>query len=200
MKLLIASHNAGKIKEFRALFEPYHLEVVSLLDYPDIEEVAETGKTFEANARLKAETIANQLHCIAIADDSGLEVEALNGAPGVYSARYSGEPKDDQRNNQKLLRAMSDFGAGQRSAKFVSYIVAAYPGYDSLVVSGQVEGEILSEKRGEDGFGYDPLFYYPPKKQTFAQMNPNEKNKISHRGRAIHKLLDCFEDWMAGIS
>lgn len=199
MKLIIASHNAGKIKEFKALFEPFDLEVVSLFDYPDIEEVAETGDTFEANARLKAETIAKELGCIAIADDSGLVVDVLDGAPGVYSARYSGEPKDDQRNNQKLLDAMKSFDQDQRRARFVSCIVAAYPNYDSLVVHGQVEGRILQQAQGETGFGYDPLFYYEPAKKTFAQMSLSAKNDVSHRGNAVKALMQEFESWMGGI-
>lgn len=199
LKLLIASHNPGKINEFHKLFEGYPLEIMSLLDFPEIEEVEETGTTFEENARLKAETIAQELQCIAIADDSGLVVPALNDAPGVYSARYSGEPKDDQRNNTKLLAELLNVPDSDRHAKFVSCIVAAYPQSESLVVTGHVDGQILREARGEDGFGYDPLFYYPPAQATFAQMSLTQKNAISHRGQAVKKLMEQFEAWMGGL-
>ncbi|WP_273478469.1 XTP/dITP diphosphatase [Ignavigranum ruoffiae] len=200
MKILIASHNAGKVEEFKALLGNSGYEIESLLDYPDIEEVAETGTTFEENARLKAETIAQRLHQVVIADDSGLMVDALAGAPGVYSARYSGEPKDDDRNNQKLLRELAEIEPGQRTARFVSCIVAAYPGYESLVVEGQVEGTILNQPQGESGFGYDPLFYYPEQDSTFAQMALAEKNKISHRAKAFEKLQEAFAKWLEGLN
>ena len=199
MKILIASHNQGKIKEFEQLFKDYSFEVVSLLDYPELDEVEETGQTFEENARLKAETIANQLNVIAIADDSGLVVDDLDGQPGVYSARYSGEPKDDQRNNQKLLTELAKLPESDRKAHFTSCIVVAYPNYESLVVEGHVEGVILTEARGQDGFGYDPLFYYPPKQQTFAELGLSEKNKISHRSQAFIQLMKEFPQWVEGI-
>ena len=200
MKLLIASHNSGKIEEFKKLFAEYAFEVVSLLDYPELDEVEETGSTFEENARLKAETIANKLNIIAIADDSGLVVDDLNGAPGVYSARYSGEPKDDQRNKLKLLDELSKIPDSQRQAHFISCIVAAYPNYPSLVVEGKVFGTILEQERGMDGFGYDSLFYYQPKDKTFAQLGLQEKNKISHRSDAFEKLMKEFPAWIEGIN
>ncbi len=200
MKLLIASHNSGKIEEFKKLFAKYAFEVVSLLDYPELDEVEETGSTFEENARLKAETIANMLNIIAIADDSGLVVDDLNGAPGVYSARYSGEPKDDQRNKLKLLDELSKIPDSQRQAHFISCIVAAYPNYPSLVVEGKVFGTILEQERGMDGFGYDSLFYYQPKDKTFAELGLQEKNKISHRSAAFEKLMKEFPAWIEGIN
>lgn len=199
LKVLIASHNKGKIKEFNYLFKEMNLEVFSLLDYPEIEEVEETGKTFEENARLKAESIANQLKLVTLADDSGLVVPALNGQPGIYSARYSGEPKDDKRNNQKLLEEMSAFRGEDRSAYFVSTLVLAHPNHDSLVVEGKAEGIILEDLVGQEGFGYDPLFFYPPKNKSFAQMSQEEKNEVSHRSLAIDKLKSELPNWLKGI-
>ncbi|TLQ48916.1 XTP/dITP diphosphatase [Ruoffia tabacinasalis] len=196
MIVMIASHNQGKIKEFKEMFKNTDIEVKSLLDYPDVEEVEETGTTFEENARLKAETIANELQVIALADDSGLVVPSLNGKPGVYSARYSGEPKDDQRNNQKLLTEMASFEGEDRQAYFQSVLVLAYPNNESLVVEGRAKGYILKELSGDDGFGYDPLFYYPEKDQTFAEMPLAEKNKISHRAKAMQELNKKIDTWM----
>lgn len=200
MKVLIASHNKGKIKEFKYLFNEANLEVTSLLDYPDLEEVEETGITFEENARLKAETIANQLGFITIADDSGLVVPVLNGAPGVYSARYSGEPKDDGRNNQKLLNELAGVTGDDRQAYFISCLVLAYPEHESLVVEGRAPGVILEELRGEEGFGYDPLFFYPSMDKTFAQMTQAEKNQVSHRARAMAKLQEEMPAWLKGLN
>lgn len=196
MKVIIASHNQGKIKEFMELFAPLDMEVQSLLDFPELAEVEETGVTFEANARLKAEQIAKELNCIALADDSGLVVPALNGEPGIYSARYSGEPKDDTRNNQKLLARLSEEESTDRSAYFVSCIVVAHPKMDSLVVEGCAHGEILEELRGVEGFGYDPLFYVASENSTFAEIPLSIKNKISHRANATAQLLDLLPTWL----
>lgn len=196
---MIASHNKGKIREFNEMFKNSDIEVKSLLDYPEISEVEETGTTFQENARLKAETIANELKVITLADDSGLVVPALNGAPGVYSARYSGEPKDDKRNNQKLLKEMEQFDDEKRKAYFQSVLVLSYPENESLVVEGKVDGYILKELSGSDGFGYDPLFYYPEKKQSFAEMTLEEKNRISHRANAMNKLKNKIDKWIKGL-
>ncbi|MBZ6526184.1 XTP/dITP diphosphatase [Aerococcaceae bacterium DSM 111021] len=196
---MIASHNKGKIREFNEMFKNSDIEVKSLLDYPEISEVEETGTTFQENARLKAETIANELKVITLADDSGLVVPALNGAPGVYSARYSGEPKDDKRNNEKLLKEMEQFDDEKRKAYFQSVLVLAYPENESLVVEGKVDGYILKELSGSDGFGYDPLFYYPEKKQSFAEMTLEEKNRISHRANAMNKLKNKIDNWIKGL-
>ena len=196
MKVIIASHNQGKIKEFMELFAPLDMEVQSLLDFPELAEVEETGVTFEANARLKAEQIAKELNCIALADDSGLVVPALNGEPGIYSARYSGEPKDDTRNNQKLLARLNEEKATDRSAYFVSCIVVAHPKMDSLVVEGRAHGEILEELRGVEGFGYDPLFYVASENSTFAEISLSIKNTISHRANATAQLLDLLPTWL----
>lgn len=199
MKILIASHNQGKIREFESMFSDLDIQVESLLDYPDIEEVEETGETFEANARLKAESIAKLTGKLCLADDSGLVVDALDGAPGVYSARYSGEPKDDDRNNMKLLADLKAVPWEARTAHFHSTIVVAYPGYDSLVVEGQVEGYILHELDGEQGFGYDPLFYYPELDKSFGQIPIQDKNKISHRAKALKQLVKELPGWLESV-
>ncbi|MGF3066003.1 XTP/dITP diphosphatase [Facklamia sp. P12945] len=198
MKLIIASHNPGKIAEFKALFEAFDLQVQSLLDYPEIPEVEETGTTFEENARLKAETIAKEMNCLALSDDSGLCVPALNNEPGVYSARYAGEEKNDERNRLKLLENLKEFNGDQRKAYFTTVIVLADPQKDSLVVEGNVEGIITKEPIGEGGFGYDSLFYYPQDQQTFAQISAERKNQISHRGQAVEKLKEKLNDWLEG--
>ena len=196
MKLLIASHNAGKVQEFQQLLAPLGLEVCSLLDYPEIEEVKETGTTFEENARLKAEQIAREMHCLTLADDSGLSVPSLDNEPGVYSARYAGQPKDDGKNRQKLLKKMEDFTGPDRAGHFTTCIVVAYPGAESLVVQGQVAGRITHEEKGQAGFGYDSIFLYEPLGLTFAEMEPAVKNQISHRAVAVAKLQDQLGGWL----
>lgn len=199
LKIIIASHNKGKVEEFNEMFKHLNFEVVSLLDYPEIDEVEETGDSFEANARLKAETIAQQLGHITLADDSGLVVPALNGEPGIYSARYAGEDKNDQANNQKLLDKMKDLQASDRQAYFNSTLVLAYPNSESLVVEGIVEGVILEKELGEGGFGYDPLFYYPPLMKSFGELSLASKNKISHRSQAMNKLNNQISKWLEGL-
>lgn len=200
MKLLIASHNPGKVQEFKELFAPFDLQVTSLLDYLDIPEVEETGTTFEANARLKAETIAEKLHCLALSDDSGLCVPALKGAPGVYSARYAGlAVKSDQANRDKLLKEMAPYEGKDRQAYFMTCIVVAYPNHPSLVVHGRADGMITHEELGDHGFGYDSLFYYPETEKTFAQMSAQEKNQVSHRSRAVSALFKEFSAWLEGV-
>lgn len=197
-KILIATQNKGKIEEFKKLLNPLNIEVESLLDYPDLGDIKETGVTFEENARLKAETIAVLTNKIVMADDSGLCVKALNGAPGVYSARFAGEPSDSERNNDKLLDLMKE--VDDRSAFFVSCLVCAYPNYPSLVVEGRAYGRILHQRQGERGFGYDPLFYYPQLGKSFAQMSLEEKNKISHRANAFKKLIEALPLWLGELN
>ncbi|SDI49497.1 XTP/dITP diphosphatase [Dolosicoccus paucivorans] len=194
MKLIIASHNQGKLKEFKQALKDYPFEMTSLSDYPELKPVPETGETFEENARLKAETIAELTNAYVLSDDSGLVVPSLNNAPGIYSARYAGENARDEDNNDKLLRELtSDLN---REAYFVSCLVLAHPHKESLVVEGRVEGEILTKRQGKEGFGYDPLFYYPPLNKTFAELTLEEKNTVSHRSRAIEKLLEELPNWL----
>ena len=199
MKIIIASHNEHKIKEFIPLLEPFGFEVTSLLELNDHQEIIEDGDTFEANALIKAKSIAEKYQAYALADDSGLVVPAIGNEPGIYSARYSGEPKDDHRNNLKLLERMTGLEGDQRKAYFVSHLVVYAPNGAYLSVEGKAEGLILEVLQGDEGFGYDPLFYYPPAKQTFAQMPLDEKNKVSHRRRAIDQLQQSLLTWLEGV-
>ncbi|WP_124058853.1 XTP/dITP diphosphatase [Vaginisenegalia massiliensis] len=200
MKLIIASHNTGKIKEFQALFSQFpQIELTSLIDYPEIAEVEETGMTFEENARLKAETIAQQMNCLALSDDSGLVVPSLNGEPGVYSARYAGLEKNDQANIDKLLANLEGKSAQERKAYFVSCLVLSHPKVDSLVVEGRAYGHILPQVTGDQGFGYDPVFFSDEEQASFAEIPLERKNQISHRAKALAKLLEVLPDWLEEI-
>ena len=194
--LLIATKNEGKAKEFVELFKARGYDIKTLLDYPEIEDIEETGTTFEENARLKAEAIANQLKCLVLADDSGLKVDALGGQPGVYSARYAGERKSDAANNAKLLHEMTDVPQEERKAQFHCTLVLAEPGKESLVVSGELPGYIGRIPKGNNGFGYDPLFYLPEKEKTMAEMTAEEKNEISHRAQALKELDKKIDAWL----
>lgn len=187
LSLVLATRNEGKVKEFRELVSGVAIEIKSLKDFGPVPEVLEDGKTFEDNAYKKAHFTAKILGYPALADDSGLVVDALGGEPGVYSARYAGEGVTDKENNLKLLTAME--GNENRKAAFETVLAIAVPGGPALIYEGRCEGEILHEIKGENGFGYDPLFYYPEFKKTFAQMTPEEKNSISHRGKAMAELI-----------
>lgn len=196
-KLVIATQNNGKAREFRAVFEPADWQVLTLNDFDHLAQVNETGRTFEENARLKADFFAAKLHCPVLADDSGLQVTFLHGQPGIYSARYAGVAHDDAANNARLLAELGGVPAEQRQANFHTTLVLAWPQRpeQDLVVNGDVKGEILSVPRGEDGFGYDPLFYLADLDKTFAELNAIEKNKYSHRGAAIQNLLPVWQQW-----
>ncbi len=194
VKLVLATGNSGKVTELSDLLSDYHIEVLSMNDYSNIEEPKETGETFAENAIIKAENVANATGELALADDSGLEVDVLNGEPGVYSARYAGDSADDQDNNNKLLRSLADISLENRTAKFKSVIALAHPNITTLTFSGICHGYIIDEPRGERGFGYDPLFYFPETDKTFAEMSGNEKSLISHRGRALRKLINSFDE------
>ena len=195
-KLLIATHNEGKVKEFRKMFASLGIEVESLNDYPDLPEVEETGMTFEENARLKAETISKLTGRMVLADDSGLKVDALGGLPGVWSARFSAPEPTDAKNNAKLLHELAMvLEQEDRSAQFHSTLVVASPDKESLVVAADWPGYIAFELKGGDGFGYDPLFLVGETGRTAAQLSPEEKNAISHRGLAMKKLMEEFPTW-----
>ena len=196
--IVIATKNPGKAQEFHALFASEGYQVKTLLDFPEIEDVAETGTTFAENAALKAETIAHELNCLVLADDSGLKVDALGGQPGVYSARFAGEGRGDAANNAKLLHELTDVPKEERQGTFHCTLVLAKPGRTSLVVEGEVPGEILSIPRGDAGFGYDPLFYVPALGKSFAEISMTEKNKMSHRARALTALKEVWQEWLAG--
>lgn len=190
MKLVIATRNAHKLEEIHSIFDFRNLEVMSAFDFPDIPDVVEDGDTFEANAIKKAVEIARATGCWALADDSGLEVDALDGAPGVYSARYAGEPCSYEANNEKLLRELQ--GENDRSARFRTVIALSDPGGSTQTVAGECPGVIIEELRGTNGFGYDPLFVPDGYAETFAELGSEEKNRISHRARALHK---AHEQW-----
>jgi XTP/dITP diphosphohydrolase len=184
--LVLATRNSGKIAEFRELFSGSGIEIRSLDDFGPIPPVAEDGETFEDNAVLKARFTARVLGLPAIADDSGLSVTAIRGEPGIYSARYAGEDATDRENNLKLLERLD--GIAEREAAFVCILAIAVPRGPALIYEGVCEGVIATSLAGDKGFGYDPLFYYPPMKKTFAQMTSAEKNRVSHRGRAMAEL------------
>ena len=188
MKLAIASNNQGKIKEIKAILGDYFGEMYSLKELGLQIEVEENGVTFAENAAKKAEEISRATGMCAIADDSGLCVEALGGAPGVYSARFSGEHATDEANNALLLEKLS--GVQDRCAKFVSCVALAQPGSETILAHGECPGIILEAPRGEGGFGYDPLFYVEEKKMTFAELPAEEKNAISHRYLALKALRE----------
>ncbi|MDY7038466.1 MAG: XTP/dITP diphosphatase [Thermodesulfobacteriota bacterium] len=189
--LVLATRNQGKISEFERLLAGFDIEIKSLKDFGNIPPVLEDGKTFDDNAYKKAHFTAKALGFPALSDDSGLMVDALGGDPGVHSARYSGERATDEDNNRKLLKAMQ--GVNNRKAVFMCVIIIAVPGGPALTYEGMCEGEIAREPQGDNGFGYDPLFYYPPLKKTFAQISQEEKNRISHRGKAMAELRSEFD-------
>jgi XTP/dITP diphosphohydrolase len=190
--IVLATGNAGKIAEFSAMLQEImpDLTVRGLRDFPDIGEIEETGTTFEENSRIKAETVARLTGHVAVADDSGLEVDALDGRPGVHSARYSGPGATDERNYRKLLEALKDVPQEKRTARFVCVITAFAPTGESLVTRGAWEGRIATAPRGDNGFGYDPIFFDPAAGMTSAQMDQAMKNSRSHRGKALHSLLE----------
>lgn len=195
-RILIATRNDGKTKEFRQMFKNLGLEVENLNDHPDLPEVEETGTTFEENARLKAETIAQLTGQMVLADDSGLKVDALGGLPSVWSARFSGPDANDEKNNAKLLHELAMvFEEKDRSAQFHTTLVVAAPGRESLVVEADWPGYIAFEAKGENGFGYDPLFLVGKTGRTAAQLTAEEKNAQSHRGLAVKKLMEVFPAW-----
>lgn len=194
MRILLATQNQGKVKELQNLLADTPIEVLSLRDIPDWEEVEETGSTFAENAKIKALAAAQQTGFIALADDSGLEVDALGGAPGVYSARYAGEPKDDEHNNDKLLQALETVPEEKRTARFRCALVIATPEGQTFLTEGTVEGRILRGRRGQEGFGYDPLFFIPDFGRTMAELTLVQKNKISHRSQAFQKAIPLLKE------
>jgi len=191
-RIVIASGNQGKIREFRQLFSKYGIETIAMNELDEtLPDVEETGETFEENARLKAETISDIIQVPVLADDSGLEVDALNKRPGVYSARYAGEQKDDQANLQKVLNELE--GKEDREARFVCVLALARPGKETVYKRGTCEGQIGAQPQGENGFGYDPVFYPNGFDRTMAQLSSDEKNSISHRSNALKQL----EGWLS---
>ena len=185
-RLIVASANKGKIREIKELLGDRY-EIISMADAGINIDIEETGATFEENAAIKAKAIFALCGCPGISDDSDLIVDALNGEPGVYSARYAGNEHDDEKNNQKLLAKLKD--KTDRSARFVSAVVY-YDGKTLISAEGRVEGKILTEKKGDNGFGYDPLFYSTELKKSFGEASAEEKNSVSHRARAFKSLME----------
>ena len=205
-KLLIATSNPGKLRDFAGAASVHGVEVAGIPNFASLPPVVEDGATFEANARKKAEEYSRYVPGeIVIADDSGLEVDALNGAPGVHSARYAApdlhnkEPHeadantDDEANNARVLRELRNVPPEKRSARFVCVLVAARDGKTLATFRGEAEGIILDRARGSNGFGYDPLFYFPQVKKTFAELTAEEKSKYSHRGAAFRQFLEWYD-------
>ena len=188
-QLILATHNDHKAKEFRDILPQYSVQTLADLGHDD--EIKETTTSLEGNSFIKAETVFKRYGHVVISDDSGLEVDALNGAPGVYSARYAGDPRNDQRNTEKLLDELQ--GASNRKAQFRT-VITLMNTENSFQFEGIVKGTIAKSPRGEAGFGYDPVFIPEGVQQTFAELAANEKNKISHRANAIEKLLHFLNE------
>ena len=189
--IVLATRNEGKVKEFQALLKDFPVELKNLNDFGPIPEVKEDGETFDDNAYKKALFTAKILGLPAMADDSGLVVKALDGAPGVHSARYAGESASDEDNIKKLLQEMA--GKTDRAAAFECVLSIAVPSGPALTYEGRCEGEITNEIRGKDGFGYDPVFYSADLNKTFAEASMEEKNQVSHRGRALAEAASEFD-------
>ncbi|MGC9365039.1 MAG: XTP/dITP diphosphatase [Fidelibacterota bacterium] len=190
-KILISSNNPDKIKEIRAIFRLPGVELLTLADFPDAPEVIEDGNTLSENALKKASMLNEFSGLPTIADDTGLEVDGLNGQPGVYSARYAGENASYADNVQKLIQEIQNVPEERRSARFRTVAVFYHPEI-VLRAEGTIEGQILTEQRGQNGFGYDPIFYVPAYRKTLAELSPREKNAISHRGQAFTRLYQSL--------
>lgn len=199
MKMIAATNNKHKLEEIRDILKPLGIEVASMADAGLNIDIEENGVTFAENALIKAREVARLTGQAAIADDSGLEVEALDGKPGVWSARYSGEtgPDKDSKNNEKLLKEMQNVPEDKRAARFCSVIAAVFPDGREITAEGFVYGKIGYEEKGQYGFGYDPLFIIDGLDKTMAEIDPSEKNKVSHRANALKafvKKLDEFKN------
>ena len=192
MKVVIATHNRDKMKEIQGAISELGWEVISLYDFPEIAEIKENGKTLEENALIKAREVFKKTGLPTISDDTGLEVDALDGAPGVYTARYAGEDCSYSDNVNKMLKEMSKVPMPNRGAFFKTVMVFKDENKE-LIVDGVVKGKISRESKGEDGFGYDPIFYVTEYDKTFAEMTMSEKSKISHRGNAINNLINSIK-------
>jgi XTP/dITP diphosphohydrolase len=203
--VLIATSNPGKLRDFAGAARPHGIEIAGIPNFSSLPTPVEDGTTFEENARKKAEEYSRYVPAqIVVADDSGLEIDALNGAPGVHSARYAAEQPhladentDDHQNNARVLRELQSVPPKKRSGRFVCVLAAARDGKTLATFRGTAEGVILDAPRGTNGFGYDPLFYFPQIKKTFAELSAEEKAKYSHRGAAFRQFLDWFEKQIA---
>ena len=200
MKIVIASNNRHKLNEIREILKDLKAQILTLRDFPNFRKPEETGKTLEENAILKAKACYNFTRLPSVADDSGLEVDGLNRAPGVISARFSGPGSTYRQNNMKLLRLMNHLPRGKRDATFRCVVAIAFDPNNIQVVEGKVRGMITEEEIGAYGFGYDPVFYCPRVKKTFAQLTPEEKNRVSHRSVAFRKAKKIIEEFASSQS
>ena len=194
--IVLATRNAGKIREMRAILADLPVRVESLAEHPQVPEVEETGATFAEKAELKARAVAAATGRVAVADDSGLVVDALDGAPGVYSSRFAGPDASDEEKNEKVLALMRDVPEEQRTARFVAAIAVARPDGTVRTVTGACEGSIAHAPRGEQGFGYDPIFRVAGTGRTMAELPAVEKNRISHRAHALAQARDVLCEWL----
>ena len=195
MQIVLATHNRGKMEEMSAILGHLPVELLALDAFPEIGDIPETGNTLKENAFIKAETVHRLTGLPALADDTGLEVDALNGAPGIYSARYAGADATFDDNCQKMLKELHGIPVERRTARFRT-VIAFVNGGKKEWVEGVAEGRIIEKKRGIGGFGYDPIFYYPPLRKTFAELDSVEKNSISHRGKALRNFCGILEKWI----
>ncbi|MCK4404103.1 MAG: XTP/dITP diphosphatase [candidate division Zixibacteria bacterium] len=193
MKIVLATNNKHKIREIKNILADLSVEILTLEDFTGFPKVEETGKTFEENAIIKAKAISRFTRLPSLADDSGLEVDALDGAPGILSSRFAGEHCSFEDNNRKLLHLMEDIPWERRGARFICVVALAKDPNHILTVKGEVKGFITLEERGENGFGYDPIFYLPHLNKTFAQLSLEEKNRISHRAQAFVKAKELIQ-------
>ena len=194
-ELVVATKNQGKLREIRGLLADADLTITSLADYPDAPEIVEDGDSFQANALIKARIIADYTGKLTMGEDSGLEVEALDYRPGVYSARYAGEHCDDEDNNRKLIEELEGVPADKRGARYRCCIAVVRDGQLIAEVGGECEGRIATEARGSNGFGYDPYFVIPQYGKTFGELDPAIKAQISHRAKALELLRDCLVEY-----
>ena len=192
-KIVIATKNKDKVKEIKAVFKELPAEILSLADFENLPDAVEDGKTFEENARIKAKFFVEKLNLACLADDSGLEVEALGGLPGVFSARFSGYHADDETNNQKLLDELQKIGVEESKADYRCALSFIDVDGTEIQTSGIIEGTVKKIPKGNGGFGYDPYFYIDDTK-TMAELTPDEKNSISHRGAALRKMLPKLKE------
>ncbi len=197
MEIVVATRNQGKLAEIRDSLADLGVVLFSLEDFPDVPAVIEDGETFYENSVKKARETAWYTERFALADDSGLVVDALGGEPGVWSARYAGEEADDRMNNDKLLAELRDVPEQNRTARFICVMALASPKGELITAHGATEGRIMQEPRGEHGFGYDPLFYSIEAGAGFSEINREEKLRVSHRGRALQNLREKIREWMS---
>ncbi|MDD3312995.1 RdgB/HAM1 family non-canonical purine NTP pyrophosphatase [Pseudodesulfovibrio sp.] len=198
--IVLATQNKGKIRELSVMLEPFGVAVRSLAEFPEIGDIPETGETFLENARIKARAVAELTGLVAVADDSGIEVDALDGRPGVYSARYAGEPSDDKANNDRMLAEMRDVPDDKRTGRYRCVMVAHAPGGEEIHADGSYEIRVGHDFRGRGGFGYDVIVIDPEAGRHVAELDPEVKNGRSHRGKAMRRLLAQWPGFWAKVN